>query len=89
MSNKYKVLFDAGNAAQLEKLQANEHKDGWNNIDIEYARDEIWMNFFELDIATNLATTRSKAADIANFAHMIILACDTKLAKVPKEDSYD
>lgn len=81
----YDELLKAGNAAQLEKLKENEHKSGFNDINIDYAFKRLTEEVEELrkelfDKTGNgtyhIFNTRSEAADIANFAHMIILACD-------------
>ena len=77
----YKKLLDAGNAAQLEKLQQNGHKKGFGNIDLNYAMKRIDNESHELfcEIAMmdkDYKAIRHEAADIANFAHMIILKCD-------------
>ena len=91
MKRDYKKLFKAGKKAQLEKLLMNEHKDGFECIDIEYASDRIEEEWNELSAEVMLIDTwedepdykkiRHEAADIANFAHMIILACDKELSK--------
>jgi uncharacterized protein YjaG (DUF416 family) len=79
----YKALLEAGNRAQLEKLKENEHKDGFNQIDLEYAVSRIREETEELEVELifrdNDKNIRREAADIANFAHMIIFGCDRKL----------
>lgn len=83
----YEKLLNAGNKAQLEKLKMNEHKDGFDNIDIDDAFEKIGCEYKELAFEFVKKITdkeeydkiRHEAADIANFAHMIILACDKKL----------
>ena len=93
----YKALLNAGNKAQLEKLEQPGHKEGFENIDIKYAYKrirqetkelwkEIYLKPFVMMIGfilpkhyINYRSTRHEAADIANFAHMIILACDKEI----------
>ena len=76
-----KKLIQAGNKAQLEKLHEHGHKNGFDNIDIDYAQSRIWDEWSELVVESSLKNRdhkkiRHEAADIANFAHMIILQCD-------------
>jgi len=79
-------LLKAGNKAQLEKLRENNHKKDFNDVNVEYCfrrlsderlelRDEIING--ELDYKK----IRREFADVANFAHMGILACDRVLNK--------
>ncbi|MCK5077857.1 MAG: hypothetical protein KAR38_15850 [Calditrichia bacterium] len=77
----YKTLLDAGNTAQVEQLKNNSGKTGWNNFPIESSMARIKSNLdtINYDPYDNLKKTRKCAADIANFAHMIILTCDKKL----------
>lgn len=86
----YDDLFKAGNTAQLEKLKKNEHKKGYNKIDLFYACDRIEEERSELfDVLFNFRQTdiekakraREEFADIANFAHMGIYACDNIISK--------
>lgn len=39
--NKYSELFESGNKAQLKQMIKNEHKEGWNDINIKYAYKRI------------------------------------------------
>lgn len=93
MSRDYKALLEAGNKAQMEKLEQNGHKEGFDDSDIfqlesdmvnevSELEDEIYDEFtcIETDLL-DYAKIRHEAADIANFAHMIILACDKELSK--------
>ncbi len=48
MKRDYDSLIKAGNKAQLEKLKENEHKKGFDNIDLEYAFDRIEEELLEL-----------------------------------------
>ena len=82
MKSKYQNLFDAGNAAQLEKMLEHDYKKGWDNLDPWFSYGAIDHNLFELKNALHrkdFIKTRDKAANIANFAHMIILICDNLL----------
>jgi hypothetical protein len=93
MQNKYKEdnrdylkLLQAGNTAQIEKLRENEHKPGFDNIDINWAfkrlHDEFRELFSELsEDNKDYSLIRKEAADVANFAHMIILAADQEMNK--------
>ena len=92
MSNRdYDELFIRGTNAQREELEEKERKNGFDNIGIPYALRTIEEKIDELRGAIRLAavfdqeidytTVRHTAADIANFAHMIILKCDKELEK--------
>ncbi len=92
MSDKnYDELFIRGTNAQREKLEENEHKGGFTDIDIELAFKRLYLETDELGCligmhhmctwGSNLKDIRQKAADVANFAHMIILKCDKELEK--------
>ncbi len=87
----YNKLLHAGNRAQVEKLIENSHKAGWDNIGIDYAINRIEDEVRELHTAIDkrdVKEIRREAADIANFAHMIILTCDRILYEppLPKDD---
>lgn len=80
------ALLNAGIKAQLEKLDENGHKKGFDNLDtfesyyllvaeVKELRVEIYMS------KTDYQATRKEFADIANFAHMGILACDKEINK--------
>lgn len=84
MSRDYEDLQAAGNRAGLEKLMQNEHKSGFDDIDINYAmkrleqeRDELWAEIIMKD--KNFAAIRSEAADVRNICDMIIYKCDKEL----------
>lgn len=94
----YDKLLEAGNKAQLEKLEENNHKRGFDEIDLDYAYGRIEDELLELKKELydlyygefpckilkdqyNCVDVRKEAADIANFAHMIILKCDQELEK--------
>ncbi len=92
MDNIYNELFKSGNKAQLEKMIENEdEKGGWDCIDLDFAISEITHNIEALeryskaleidpdllkDINILHKMIREKAANIANFAHMIIYDYD-------------
>ena len=73
-------MIAAGNKAQIEKLKENKHKKGFDDIDIMYAFGRLAEEFLELEreivFTENIDEIRKEAADVANFAHMIILRCD-------------
>lgn len=75
-------LLQSGIAAQTEKLLENSEKRGFDNIDIDYGfkrlQDEYLELFDELYYVKKRDPhkIRREAADVANFAHMIIFACD-------------
>ena len=88
MIRNYEDLLSAGNKAQLEKLEENSHKRGFDNIDLNYAHTRIKEEMSELDIEINglphdqridFKKVRREAADVANFAHMIIFKCDQEI----------
>ena len=99
MSNRnYDELFIRGISAQREKLEENEHKGGFTDIDINLAfknmtkeRDELSFAITILNVALDVPgyinvhngykDVRQEAANVANFAHMIILQCDKELEK--------
>ena len=80
----YAELLGAGNKAQVEKLLENEHKGGFSGQDLidlflllqeetlELTREMV-LEFYDP------RAIRREAADIANFAHMIILECDKEI----------
>ena len=78
----YKALIKSGTTAQIEKLKANEHKKGFDNIPLHYAVERLKDEMRELEIeftgsvSLDYDDIRSEAADVANFAHMIIHRCD-------------
>ncbi len=78
------ALLKAGNAAQMEKLQENTYKRGSDDINTFYAlrrlseevkelEDEFWLK------EKDYKKIRREAADVANFAHMLIVACDKEI----------
>lgn len=83
---KYDKLLNAGNKAQLERLEEKEKQGytGWDDISLYYAIDKINSNLSKMRNATH-KETRKAAANIANFAHMIIYQCDSEIRKVEKD----
>lgn len=83
----YYKLFLAGQIAQLEKLTKNEHKRGFDEVTVQYAFARLAGEMSELtEEITQLflyngdySAIRAEAADVANFAHMLILACDKEM----------
>jgi NTP pyrophosphatase (non-canonical NTP hydrolase) len=86
-NRNYDELLNSGIKAQKEKLEANSHKRGFDKLSIEYAFGRLQDEFLELfeemyeKKQRNLSNIRKEAADVANFAHMIILACDKGIGK--------
>jgi len=79
----YGILFAEQIQAQKEKLSENSHK-GTLLIPLHYAMDLLTGEYKELlqeftTIDRNIEAIRSEAADVANFAGMIILACNRKM----------
>lgn len=92
---KYMKLLEHGNKAQLEQMNANNHKTGWDNFPIELSTAYIKINLDNLLDAVygergKLMTSRSTkdirriAANIANYAHMIVLKCDNDVSHTEK-----
>lgn len=88
----YKELLDIGNKAQIEKLMLNEHKKDFNELSFDYGIKRICEEVHELVIEVlnfyksnsdesleYLKRIRNEAADVANFAHMIIMKCDNEI----------
>ena len=90
MKRDYKALLAAGNKAQLEKLTSNGFKKGFNDLqceDLNSLYQNLISEVVELREEYNVAKydftkIRHEAADIANFAHMIILATDKELENI-------
>ena len=95
MRNNNKLLA-AGNAAQIEKLNLYSHKPGFD-LAIKNSfkdLDRLLKNeCVELDMEINgvfsddmdIKAIRLEAADVANFAHFIIMKCDDEIKKVLSE----
>jgi hypothetical protein len=85
----YEKLLASGNIAQLERLQQKQAVgyNGWDNIDYEYAKKKIEqkINILQKNIGASAKEVRSIMADIANFAHMVILSCDNFIIEDAKQ----
>lgn len=75
MARDHERLLEAGNRAQLEKLNRDTHKGSFPRS-IEEITERLLDEVDELLRAVEPKEIRSEAADIANFAHMLILAVD-------------
>jgi hypothetical protein len=76
----YEALLKAGNAAQMEKLEENEHKEGFEKLSVSILSGLLYEEVNEFQNATSVQEIRREAADIANYAHMIIYTCDKIIA---------
>ena len=89
----YMMLVIAGLNAKKEKLYANDHKRGCEDIPLHYSFhrlieevEELKAEFMKrsevgLDPRSNYSDLRREAADVGIFADMIILECDRKLER--------
>ena len=89
MKKKYDEMFKAGNKAQLEQMIKNEHKEGWDDIDILFALMKISEHIPEAKQCwfknpEQWGLLRKYASDMSNLSHMIILKCDKKLKELSK-----
>lgn len=75
----YEELFEALKVAMLEKLQENEHKQGFDNATVFYATARIKQELEELFNAKTIEEARKEFADIANFCGMGVMACDREM----------
>ena len=97
MNRDISALLKAGNQAQQEKLEENGHKNDFPDTDIfhEFSRledeaEELYCEMFNIDTAEKLPIidykkVRREFADIANRAHLGILACDKELKNRPED----
>ncbi len=90
---KYDELIEAGNRAQIEKLKMNEHKPGFDDIDLYYEfkrmqdeLEELSRELFYQDGnnyrkigKVDCPRARHEAADLANRAFIFILECDRRI----------
>lgn len=82
MRNTFELLYK-GMRAQIEKLEENSHKDDWEDMDLQtlftHLCDEV--DELEQEVTQNgtFLALRREAADVANFAHMIIALCNKEL----------
>lgn len=76
----YNGLIASANNAMLEKLKENEHKTGFDEMTIKHALLRIGEETMELSQEIysqgSPENIRREAADVANFAAMIIYQCD-------------
>lgn len=87
----YDGLIKTGNAARLEKLIENDHKTGFDNIDIGYAIKRIKQERKELKEAylimrahptpETIRNVIREAADVGNFSDMVIYTATNQLKK--------
>lgn len=80
----YAGLLSAGIAAQHEKLLKHRNKDGFEGLELSYLLQRLYDEYQELGVEIRAAerdygAIRAEAADVANFAHMIIYNCDNLL----------
>lgn len=79
-------LINAGNTAQIEKLNENDHKEGFEELRVDEcyvgAREELDEVYEEIiKPVIDYKKARREFADVANYAHMGILACDKMIEK--------
>ena len=82
-------LLEAGNAAQLEKLAQYSEKTGMMNMPAVLAAEKLGIEITELAKAMEDGDPnkiRLEAADVANYAHMIIRRCDNLLVAGRREE---
>lgn len=83
--SKYEELFEIAEPFQLAQLEKHDKdKDGWDCIDIDYATSKIRKHYKKLydlidtenpteEIDTQI---RKEAANIANYAQMILMSLE-------------
>ena len=84
------ALLEAGNKAQLEKLERDSHKPPFEDVELWEAWDRLKEEVEELSIEMskhlcgfdNLEEIRKESADISNFCHIIIYNIDRKSKEV-------
>lgn len=88
-------LITACSEAMIHKLLLNANKGGWLNIPFDELRQKLFDEYIEMSIELNnlhfntikekekdyLESIKYEAADISNFAGMIIHKCDILLGK--------
>lgn len=90
MSRDYHELIDAGNTAQMEKLRAREYKGDYEELEF----DELFHLIIDeaLELRAEIRRTnvpnimrlnriRNEAADVANYAHMVILRAEREAGR--------
>jgi len=83
MNRNYGELIAHANIAMLEKLNENSHKPDWNKLCLRELLEGVSEENRELQAEYpkgKIENIRREAADVANFAAMIINFCD-KLIK--------
>ena len=84
----YTELLNVGMVRQLKKLKQNEDKPGFDNINFKWAYKRIKDETIELhtelfgvpgSAEPDYDAVADEAADIMNFAAMIIMECERKL----------
>lgn len=71
-------------AAMSEKLEENRHKEGWQDLGIADCVVRLLEEVDELleaAAAEDPKEVRREAADVANFAGMIVEKCNARMAK--------
>lgn len=83
----YDKLFESGNRAQLEKLELHNRKDCWKKLTLRELMFllldeavELHDEYYNID-KLSFDNIRKEAADVANYAHMIIQKCDEEICK--------
>jgi NTP pyrophosphatase (non-canonical NTP hydrolase) len=93
MNNQRNInnLINAGNKAQVEKLIENNHKHGFDHLSIDECiaglleeKDEACEEYNKKVI--DFKALRRELADVANYAHMGIMACDREILKIKEEE---
>ena len=84
VNRDYKNLLQEGHKAQVEKLRENDHKSGFDTegMDVLFHKLTIEMRELYDEIfcdTPDYNKIRREAADVMNFAAMIILNCVQKL----------
>lgn len=84
----YDGLIKSANNAMLEKLKENEHKPGFIELTLKEALLGIGTETMELsqEVFSNgaLQNIKREAADVANFAAMIIYKCDKLMSEMKR-----
>jgi len=80
MKRDYKFLLQEGLKAQVEKLRENDHKCGFDTEQLQILFNKLLREVEELHaeiftLPRDYKKIRREAADVANFAFMIILKC--------------
>ena len=76
----YEKLFESGNSGFYDRLYIPEHKGSWQDICIEDLFIKLRVEVSELQeavIGGDFKDIRQEAADVANYAHMLIEACNS------------